>query len=403
MSKQRIIRAFAAAFIVYFVFNLFQNVFVQLKEPNGSEDLTFDTRKTSELKINYAGNDILECLNYKWKMRPTTHPNAPITKMPSKGDELVIHNLTNLTTCKSVTNDTRVLYIQSRIDSPMLRMAIRRTYINLRLYSPGSLKGNWSVFFLVGKPANDSQAETIKKEAAKFGDIVVSNISDEYYFMTTYKFLIGLKVASCYCQNAGYLIKIDDDTFLRLKKIDQVLVDHQIYFDQVLAKSDNKVTRQVFEHEKHARMYGGAFCSSEHGVIRNRTSQWAVTYAEYPFQYFPFYCVGPLNIFSMSSVHELAVDCPHHCIGQYEEDYEINKEGECFIKFDDTHIGSCVTITQRNKTVKFDFSTKAGIYVELIADIFKTPAAKHIAVHNNKSPAQMYATYLFYRNRKLVY
>ena len=63
----------------------------------------------------------------------------------------------------------------------------------------------------------------LANENKLFEDIVVTNVTEGYYNKPTLKMLIGLKFASCYCGQAEYFVKIDDDVYFEADKIDDAI------------------------------------------------------------------------------------------------------------------------------------------------------------------------------------
>ena len=97
---------------------------------------------------------------------------------------------------------------------------IRTTYANFSQHN----SQNWTLFFVLGRPINDSYLEEVRRESQSFGDIVVANVNETYEDLT-FKTLIGLKVVTCFCLNAEYVIKTDDDVYLLPRKFEQVFSD----------------------------------------------------------------------------------------------------------------------------------------------------------------------------------
>ena len=98
---------------------------------------------------------------------------------------------------------------------------VRSTYANFK-NSSSNYTENWSLFFVLALPNNNSNLTLVESESKHYGDIVIANISDTYQNLTL-KTLVGIKVASCFCPNAEYVIKTDDDVYLLPKKFEQVL------------------------------------------------------------------------------------------------------------------------------------------------------------------------------------
>ena len=317
----------------------------------------------------------------------------------------------NISICDPSATNLRLIIIFSRFAATDQRNAVRETWGAINHYKASSLYGNWSYFFLVGKPTNESDRELIETEMKTFGDVVSANVSEGYYLIT-YKLLVGLKIASCYCPKADYVIKTDDDTYLRIARLDYVInaqqlladseIDEEMNPEQNVQTNSSNNTSKI--NKKRSRIFTGAECSIRQ-VLRNNGLQ-SVSKNEYPDQKFPFFCFGALYIISMTSVHELAIDCPHHCTGQNESNFAQNLKKNCFTKLEDVFIGSCISFTQQSKTRKIPFGENLGIYIWNAKSKQKAkdvPAKEHIASHPHRKPQNMIDTHNFYSNEHVAY
>ena len=353
--------------------------------------------ETEESKISRK----TRCMSSNWSFRNTTHKKAPITFMPP-GDQLLMPQSYKIEICDTTKANLRVLFFLSRISQSEQRNAIRNTYGAFDKYlNDSSLDGNWSLFFLVGKPSGQVERSNMEKEAEQFGDVIVANVSEGYY-RTTYKLLVAIKVVSCFCPNAEYVIKADDDTYLVMKKFDKMITFHQQMVDKGTVDSASHHISNSVISEGHRNFYTGAVCGDKYQPLKKGPQ--LVKKTEFSDEFYPFFCFGPFNIFTMQSVHKLAIDCPHHCIGRKAEDYEENKSKTCFHKFEDVFIGSCVAITQHDETVLSYIDEKLGVYLGTTREMGKIlPPENHLAVHWNKKPEQMRKTHEFYLRRNLLY
>ena len=84
--------------------------------------------------------------------------------------------------------------------------------------------------FQVGKPENKELTEQLEQENRYYGDLIVTNAVEEYY-KTTLKMLIGYKYVSCFCSHADYVIKSDDDNYIRVEFLDQLITKEQETLD----------------------------------------------------------------------------------------------------------------------------------------------------------------------------
>lgn len=93
------------------------------------------------------------------------------------------------------------------IDKFSTRSLIRATWSN-RLLVP-----NLRVIFLVGLSYNMTLNAKINEEFQLYGDIVRENFLDTYRNLTL-KTIMGIRWASKYCENAKYIMKLDDNILL---------------------------------------------------------------------------------------------------------------------------------------------------------------------------------------------
>ena len=341
-----------------------------------------------------------KCLEESWNFPKLYHSKAPIHFIP-KSTELVLPVSKNITLCDNNQPNNRLVMVFNRVGKPLQREAIRKTYGNLEELSLSTNRKKYSLIFVVGKPKDDDETKMINAEFEKFGDIAVLNIT-EHLFSVPYKYLIGFKLASCYCPNADYVIKADDDTYLRITKLDYVI-------DELQNMADNGTFRdqipdaerfRFLESEGHVRFYTGARCGSN--LQPSRGGNLKVSVQEYPNKFWPFSCYGPFNIFSMASVKELARDCPFHCTGQSEKNLTTNVNEFCLHRLEDVFMGSCIAFTQRGKTLGITINRKLAIHVALPREMNRTDARLHMAVHGNKSPDKMYNTHQYYETKGLL-
>ena len=222
--------------------------------------------------------DYESCMEKEFSVRNTTHPGAPINSMP-RGNELLSNFSRNISICDTSKTNLRLLMILSRLDSFQQRQAIRETYASYDQLSNISLSGNWSYFFIVAKPSTETEQAKIESEMESFRDIVSINNSDGYYQLTN-KVLIGLKVASCYCPNADYVIKTDDDTYIRIPKLDYVISKQQDIVDresfEAEAKGEQDFIPRLASNKNHVPFYSGKNCE-EMPVVRWK-GKWEVCF-----------------------------------------------------------------------------------------------------------------------------
>ncbi|KAJ0253249.1 Hydroxyproline O-galactosyltransferase GALT4 [Hirschfeldia incana] len=147
------------------------------------------------------------------------------------------------------------------------RMAVRKSWMQQKLVRSSKVVARFFVALHARKEVNVD----LKKEAEYFGDIVIVPYMDHYD-------LVVLKtVAICeYGVNtvaAKYIMKCDDDTFVR---VDAVIQEAE----KVKGRGSLYIGNINFYHKP------------------LRTGKWAVTYEEWPEEYYPPYANGPGYILS---------------------------------------------------------------------------------------------------------
>ncbi|KAL0398294.1 UNVERIFIED_CONTAM: Hydroxyproline O-galactosyltransferase GALT2 [Sesamum radiatum] len=144
------------------------------------------------------------------------------------------------------------------------RMAIRKTWMQSL---PVKASKAAVRFFVALNPRSEVNA-ILKKEAAYFGDIEILPFMDRYE-------LVVIKTVAIFVRNvtAAYIMKCDDDTFVRvgtiLKDIERVSIGSALYLGNL-----NLLHRPL------------------------RTGKWAVSYEEWPEAIYPPYANGPGYVIS---------------------------------------------------------------------------------------------------------
>nr|CAB3462626.1 unnamed protein product [Digitaria exilis] len=180
------------------------------------------------------------------------------------------------------------------------RMAIRKTWMQF----PAIQLGNVIARFFVALSHRKEINAALKKEAEYFGDIVILPFIDRYE-------LVVLKtVAICQygVQNvtADYIMKCDDDTFVRL----------------------DIVLQQITTYNRTLPLYLGNL-NLLHRPLRR--GKWAVTYEEWPEAVYPPYANGPGYVLSIDIARDIASQHANHSLrlfkmedvsmGMWVEDY----------------------------------------------------------------------------------
>ncbi|KAJ8713984.1 hypothetical protein PYW08_007604 [Mythimna loreyi] len=167
-------------------------------------------------------------------------------------------------TCKS--HPFLVIIVTSYVGHVELRSAHRRAMPSEELKKINATR----VFLLAQIPDNEKYItqSAINDESKSFGDILQGKFVENYRNLT-YKHLMGLKWASTTCQDASFILKVDDDIVYNLEKT------------YALLKSVNYSTSLLM-----------GYMLNNTKPRRNRENKWYVTWDEYPRQEYPPYLSG---------------------------------------------------------------------------------------------------------------
>ncbi|XP_064621597.1 beta-1,3-galactosyltransferase 1-like [Lineus longissimus] len=175
---------------------------------------------------------------------------------------------------------TLLILVGSRPENKAQRDAIRNTW--------GGQKINGTTIktvFLFGL-TDSEKTKNLILENSLHHDIIQGSFYDSYRNLT-YKSVMGLKWAAENCGKAQYIMKADDDTFIRIGWLMQFL---------------NRLD------PKKRFVTGNCFTSRP---IRNKTSKWYTKESEYNEQFYPMYCSGQGYIMSQSALQDIVQITPH--------------------------------------------------------------------------------------------
>ena len=161
----------------------------------------------------------------KSELAKLANKKSPFYSLPPYG-QLLLPISATISICNPVTENLHVLAIFSQPSLIQTRNAIRKTYTNFSFHGNEQQIGNWTKFFLVGKPNGERESMQLENEVAVFGDVVVANL-DESYWNLTLKALIAMKFTSCFCQNAAYFLKTDDDSYINVGMLHNTIQEFQ--------------------------------------------------------------------------------------------------------------------------------------------------------------------------------
>ncbi|KAH0918117.1 hypothetical protein HID58_025777 [Brassica napus] len=160
------------------------------------------------------------------------------------------------------------------------RMAVRKSWMQQKLVRSSKVVARFFVALHARKEVNVD----LKKEAEYFGDIVIVPYMDHYDLVVLKTVAIceyGVSTVA-----AKYIMKCDDDTFVR---VDAVIQEAE----KVKGRGSLYIGNINFYHKP------------------LRTGKWAVTYEEWPEEYYPPYANGPGYILSYDIAKFIVDDFEH--------------------------------------------------------------------------------------------
>ncbi|XP_069125040.1 beta-1,3-galactosyltransferase 5-like isoform X2 [Argopecten irradians] len=128
--------------------------------------------------------------------------------------------------------------------------------------------------FLFGEDPTMKNNRVAQLESDMYGDVVQADFIDTYANLTR-KMLMGLHWVSTRCADAEYVLKADEDTFVNIP----ILVD-------------------VLKQTRHPAYQGVVLGHVNAGGIVKRLGRWNVKKADYPFPHYPPYTAGNTYVIS---------------------------------------------------------------------------------------------------------
>ncbi|KAK2721707.1 beta-1,3-galactosyltransferase 1-like isoform X2 [Artemia franciscana] len=213
-----------------------------------------------------------ETVQFSWNVNQSRNVSSYI--MPQKNTAIIPNG--NL--CKTALPYILVI-VPSAVSEIDARLAIRDTWGSA--FKNSSYNGhNLVLAFIVGRPLNSSLESRIIAENNAFNDIIQEDFIDTYENLTL-KSVMLLKWADTYCKGAEFVLKIDDDVYLDL---------------------DNLLNLLNMYGKK--RLIGGSlFCNA--APIRSQSSKWYCPKHIFPGSVYPPYVSGTTYVMSGDIIHSL--------------------------------------------------------------------------------------------------
>ncbi|KAK7113730.1 beta-1,3-galactosyltransferase 5-like isoform X2 [Littorina saxatilis] len=182
--------------------------------------------------------------------------------------------------CKEGIDPFLVILIPSLPTHTRVRDTIRKTW------GSAATTGQWVnkplrrkvalVFLFATESYPPQEMSIIRTESQHYGDIIAGKMTDSYYNLTM-KLLLGMQWVATNCQGVSFMAKVDEDTFVNLDLLTQLLD----------ALTDDGRTPFILGYNHLARR--------PHVM---RTSRWNVSMDVYPLPVFPRYLYGHSYVIS---------------------------------------------------------------------------------------------------------
>ena len=180
-----------------------------------------------------------------------------------------VRDLSNVCTSKEENATVDLLvFIESSTEHKTQRQSLRDSWL---LYSKNNTSSMRYVFIL-----GETYNKTVLQEADVYNDIVIANFQDTYKNITL-KTIAGFHWAYKHCAHARFVMKADDDVYVNIPSLLDVLVH----------KNEDFSLGKLWKNAP---------------VIRNETHKWYISYEEYPNNTYPDYYNGPGYVLSMKHV-----------------------------------------------------------------------------------------------------
>lgn len=214
-------------------------------------------RKVMIPKVNKPVEDKVQKLSPEEdKKEPTRNP-IPVCPKFFKGNGNICENSPGL---------TYLLYVHSAPGNVIRRNNQRHTWANSKFLKDNKMK----VMFVIGRPTDKNLQTQLDAESLLNKDILQGDFVDSYHNLTL-KALFALGFISERCSNIKYVLKIDDDIFVNVFKIIELI------------QQSEKTSKSLLICPQWIGM----------GIIRDPKSKWYVKKEEFPGKNtFPPYCSG---------------------------------------------------------------------------------------------------------------
>ncbi|KAK3089737.1 hypothetical protein FSP39_006090 [Pinctada imbricata] len=189
------------------------------------------------------------------------------------------------TICREAAHPFLLILVPTSPSHSKERNAIRSTWASVAKHNQwpfNRVPVRVKVVFILGRSHNDTLYSGVEHENRIFNDIIQGDFLDSYNNLAL-KILLGLRWTSLYCSDVSYILKADDDMFVNIP----VLID------------------VINEYDKRLSHNGLILGNINSDAKVRRVGRWAVSKDAYPFPHFPPYAYGNSYVISANIVSRL--------------------------------------------------------------------------------------------------
>lgn len=226
-------------------------------------------------------NDVEKSIN---ELLNTSTTGTRYNAMTSPRPILNPHNFNYVVNPRQLCSNkdiTYIIYVHSAPRNYKKRQTIRQTWGTKNVLQMYRMR----IVFVMGIVEDAETMDRVMLEYNRYGDIMIEDFTDTYRNLT-YKAIAGLKWVSQYCYSATFVIKSDDDIFIDIHSLMNIMNSTEV---------SNYGNNNVILCNQWLRMK----------VIRDKKSKWYISEEEFPEEFFPPYCSGSIFIMSIDIVTKL--------------------------------------------------------------------------------------------------
>ncbi|XP_067930291.1 beta-1,3-galactosyltransferase 1-like [Watersipora subatra] len=155
--------------------------------------------------------------------------------------------------CTSEVDLLIVIHTSAKLVYSNRRMVMRASWLN-RNFLSNKLGLKTKIVFFVGKADTEESQLRMEYESEHYRDIVQSDFTDEYRH-NTYKAMSYLRWTSVYCKTASLLMKLDDDTLLKVLRLPSLRSKIKDFVDSKKPIYAGKSIDSIPNRHKHSKWY----------------------------------------------------------------------------------------------------------------------------------------------------